>query len=104
MPFKLVVKNARMSARAFCDGCGERITDASLAHCAYPDVDQPLREREGETYEFAILHKGSCTDRWEKRHGHMRFMEFQTFLVRLGDDSLVNWAWAFETEGTLKNL
>ena len=31
-------------------------------------------------------------------------MEFQTFLVRLGDDSLVNWAWAFEAKGRLKEL
>ena len=55
-------------------------------------------------FAFAILHKMTCTDLWEKRHGHMRFMEFQTFLLRLGDDSLTNWAWAFETEGMLKKL
>ncbi len=79
MPFKLVVKDARMGARAFCDGCDERITDASLAHRANPDPDRLLTEREGKTYTFAVLHEGTCTDLWEKRHSHTRFMSSRPF-------------------------
>ena len=104
MPFKLVIKGARMGARAFCDACGVLVMDAALAHCAYPDTNRLLVERESEAYAFAVLHKGACTDLWEAKHGSVSLMGFQTFLIRLGDDSLTNWAWAFETEGRLREL
>ena len=101
MPFKLVVKNARMRAGAFYDQCGAAITDAALAHCAYLDTDRLLLGREGKTYLFALLHKGVCTDRYEMERGHALFMELQTFLVRLGNDSRVDWITAFEIERIL---
>ena len=101
MPFKLIVKNARIRAIAFCDQCGAAISDAALAHCAYPDTDRLLLGREGETYPFALLHKSVCTERYEMERGHALFMELQTFLVRLGNDSRVDWAAAFESERVL---
>ena len=70
-----------------------------------PDPDRLLTEREGETYEFAVLHKRTYTDRWKMERGHMRFMKLQTFLARLGDNSLQSGvAWAFKTEGILRKL
>lgn len=101
MPFRLVVRNARVRASAFCDQCGAAITDAALAHCAYPDTNRLLTKREGETYPFALLHKGVCTELYETKRGHVLLLELQTFLVRLGNDSLVDWAGAFELERVL---
>ena len=98
MPLKLVVANARMSARAFCDQCGEPIKEATLAHCAYPEPEQLLAEREGESNALAVLHKGECTDLFEMKRGSVRFMEFQTFLIRLGNDVHIDWTLAFEAE------
>ena len=98
MPLKLVVANARMSARAFCDQCGGPIKEATLAHCAYPEPEHPLAEREGGSHALTVLHKGECTDLFEMKQGHMRFMEFQTFLVRLGNDAQIDWTPAFEAE------
>ena len=98
MPIKLAVLNARMVARAFCDQCGAPIEIANLAHCAYPKQEQPLVEREGEAYEFAVLHKGACTEQFEIKQGRMSFMEFQAFIMRLGNDAAVDWRFASEVE------
>ena len=98
MPIKLAVLNARMVARAFCDQCGDPIETANLAHCAYLEQERLLVEREGEAYEFAVLHKGECTDRFEIEQGRMSFMEFQAFIMRLGNDARVDWRFASEVE------
>ena len=102
MPFKIVVKDASVTVQAFCDQCGEAVTDASLAHCAYPDTNRLLIERQGESYAFAVLHKGECTHLYEMRQGDCLFMELWTFIVRLGNDSRVDWSLAFETERIFK--
>ena len=104
MTIKLGVEQARMTARAFCDSCGEVIADASLAHCAYPDIERLLSEREGETYVFDILHKGQCTELYELTNKRLCYMEFETFLMRLGESSGVAWKRAFRSEDILRNL
>ena len=102
MPLKIVAKDASVTVQAFCEQCGTAVTDASLAHCAYPDTNRLLIDRNGETYDFAVLHKGECTNLFEMRQGEALFMELWTFIVRLGNDSRVDWSLAFETEHIFK--
>lgn len=104
MPTKLIVNQARITARAFCDSCGEIISDASLAHCAYPESARLLIEREGESYAFNILHKGQCTELFELTDKRFCYLELESFLVRLDEGSGVDWTLALANEDILRTL